>query len=65
MNREEKLKFIKEMHPELYTSLAENVPAFVDDVWNADSRDISLYNSWVAFYCGQIQDVDLMNKLLI
>lgn len=65
MNREEKLKFIKENYPELYTSLAANAVAFVDDVWGADSNDIALYNAWVSFYCGQIQNIDLMNKLLI
>lgn len=65
MNREEKLEFIEKNHPALYELLKSHVPAFINNVWEADSGDIALYNAWSAFYCGQLKDVDLMNKLLI
>lgn len=63
MNREEKLEFIKQNHPELYTLLETNVKGFVENIW--DNESLSLYNAWVAFYCGQRMNGDLMNKLLI
>lgn len=65
MSRDEKLQFIKEKHAELYQLLKQNVPGFVEDVWTATVDDISLYNSWVSFYCGQIPDEALMLKLLL
>lgn len=65
MNREEKLLFIEENHPELYRLLESNVSEFLEDVWHADINSINLYNSWVSFYCGQQNDISLMKKLLI
>ena len=65
MNREQKLNFIKENHPELFKNLEENVPNVILNVWDICTREIGLYNSWVAFYCGKLGDIDLMNRLLI
>lgn len=65
MNREQKLNFIKENHPKLFKMLEENVPTVILNVWNISTREIDLYNSWVAFYCGGLRDRDLMNRLLI
>ena len=65
MNREQKLTFIKENHPELFKKLEENVPTVISNVWGITTREIGIYNSWVAFYCGELGDADLMNSLLI
>ncbi|MGN1302813.1 MAG: hypothetical protein ACI4VO_04140 [Clostridia bacterium] len=65
MNREQKLNFIKQNHPKLCSSLEEHVPNLIKDVWNASIEDINLYNAWVAFYCGEINNPDLMDQILI
>lgn len=65
MNREQKLKFIQENHPELFNLLQEHCEKFVSDPWNASINDISMYNAWVSFYCGKLGDDALMNSLTI
>lgn len=65
MNREQKLKFIQENHPELFKQLEEHVPNFISNCWNASINDINMYNAWVSFYCGKLGDTSLMNTLTI
>lgn len=65
MNRKQKVEFIETHHPELYKLLEANAFEYLEDVWNADMNSITNYNSWVAFYCGQLDNVDLMNQLLV
>jgi len=63
MNREQKLDFIEENHPELYSLLKANIPGFVYNVWNANIDDLLLYNSLLGYYCGEIQDMELIEFL--
>ena len=65
MNRDQKLNFIKENHPKLFKSLEENVPNAISNIWGINLQEIGLYNSWIAFYCGELGDSVLMNSLLI
>lgn len=65
MNRQEKIAFIETNHPELYKLLEANAFEYLEDIWTADMDSITNYNNWVAFYCRQQFDLDLMNKLLV
>lgn len=65
MNRKQKVEFIESQYPELYKLLEANAFEYLEDVWNADIDNITNYNNWVAFYCGQICNADLMSKLLV
>lgn len=64
MTRDEKISFIEKHHPKLFDLLKVNVPDLIEDVWSASLSDIQSYNAFVAFYCGENFDVDLMKKLL-
>lgn len=66
MNREQKLIFIKTHHPNLYKLVEEHVGnRFLENPWGADANTLTLYNCWISFYCGQFNDVKLMNMLMI
>ena len=65
MNREQKLKYIKENHPKLFESLNENIQNLETNIYNLSLDEINSYNRFVAFYCGTLFNVELMNRLLI
>lgn len=65
MNLEQKIEFIKSNYPELYKLLKANASDFLANIQHPSFTNIYDYTIWIAFYCGQINDTDLMKKLLL
>lgn len=65
MNRHQKVEFIKTNYPELYKLLQENASDFLANIQHLSFSNIYDYNTWVAFYCGKTDNINLMKKLLL
>lgn len=64
MTPKEKLSFIQQKFPELYSLLEMNVPFVVENTEHMTREDAEICNCWIAFYCGKIENPQLMMSLL-
>lgn len=63
MTRTEKIEYIKKEFPDLYIQLKNNVPLLILEPEKPTITEIHIYNQFIVWYSGFLEDASFMQNL--
>lgn len=63
MTRTEKIEYIKKEYPDLYLQLKNTVPLLILEPEEPTITEIHIYNQFIVWYSGFLEDESLLKNL--